>query len=520
MKEIEGKRILILTTVVGTILFSLALLLRLADQDLSAVGEFLSSHTLLEIFSVAVCFSIFGLRLAAHRFTKEFQSLYIGAAFLSVGVFQIMHLLTYEGMPDFAGPGSMNRADYFWVFARITFPAIIFAATTFPSRDYSRGQLWSLLIWVPFTLGVIAIDVAKLETLPLLYEPGQGATALMIGFEGVIIALFLLSIFSVWRWDRGMKDKGSGYLIGAMILGIFGEISTIAFPGPFDAFALTGHMFLFASFIMIFMSLFIRSIEEPYRKLAEAKKAVEKTNVDLNLEKIKSDRYFDFLAHDIANILAPVMSYGVMISSHPTAPGDVKRYSRKIVDQTDRAAKFITNMRRLSEAERVSTVTPPEYDLGKNLKPIEDRFRKEHQKKRISMKINAPENVPIVVAGGEYVEDIIFNILSNCAKHTRAEEARIVLTVTSQADGGKDFWQISIEDEGPGMPDNQKLSIANPFDTASRFARGVGSTISFMSAIAKHFGGKLWVEDRVKGTQSKGTRVVVILPAAITLKNG
>lgn len=517
--EIDGKKIVIWVAVIGAILFSVTLLLRVGDPGLSTLGDFLSAHAVLEVFSVAVCFAIFGLRVSAHRFTKEFQSLYIGAAFLSVGCFLLMHFLTYEGMPNLSGPGSMNRADYFWVFARVTFPAIIFAATTFPSKDYSKKQLWSLLLWIPFTFGVIAIDVAKLEELPMLYEAGQGATTLMIGFEVAIIVLFLLAIFSVWRWDRGVKDRGSAYIIGALILGIFGEVSTISFPGPFDAFAIVGHVFLFASFVLIFLALFIRSIEEPYRKLEEAKKAVEKTNIELNLEKIKSDRYFDFLAHDIANILAPVMSYGVMISSHPTAPGDIRRYSRKIVDQTDRAAKFITNMRRLSEAERVSTIDPPSYDLGSNLKPIEDKFRKEHVKKRISLRMSVPENTPIVVAGGEYVEDIMFSILGNCAKHTKAEEARITLTITPQTDGGRDFWRISIEDEGPGMPDNQKLSIANPFDTSSRFARGVGSTISFMSAIAKHFGGKLWVEDRVQGTQSKGTRVVVILPAVALKQN-
>jgi len=509
-----GKKLIIWVAIIGAILFFAALALRASDPGLSTVTDFLSIHTVLEVFSVAVCFAIFGLRISAHRFTREFQSLYIGAAFFSVGFFQLMHFLTYQGMPDFSGPSSMNRADYFWVFARITFPAIIFAATTFPRRDYSRTQLWSLLLWLPFTIGVIAVDVAHLEPLPTLYEAGSGATPLLMGFEVAIIALLLLAILSVWRWDRSIREKGSAYIIGALVLGIFAEISMVVYSGPYDAFALVGHVFGFASFVLIFLALFRRSIETPYWKLEETKRVVEKTNVELNIEKNRSDRYFDFLAHDIANILAPVMSYGVMISSHPTAPGDIRKYARKIVDQTDRAAKFITNMRRLSEAEKVSAIAPPSYDLGANLKSIEDRFRKEHAKKRISFKANAPADVPIIVAGGEYVEDILFSILSNSAKHTMADEARIALMIEPQVDeSGKAFWRISIDDEGPGMVDMQKLSIANPFDTSQRFARGVGSTISFMSAIAKHFGGKLWIEDRVPGTRAKGTRVIVTLPS-------
>ena len=517
--EMGGKRFILWVAAIGAILFAAALILRASDPGLSAVTDFLSMHTVIEVFIVAVCFAIFGLRMSAHRFTKEFQSLYIGAAFFSVGFFQLMHFLTYQGMPDFSGQNSMNRASYYWVFARVTFPAIIFAATTFPRRDYSRKQVWSLLLWLPFTIGVISMDIFNIEPLPLLYEAGQGATALMMGFEAAIIALFMLAIFSIWRWDRGMKEKGSAYLVSALVLGILAEVSMTIYPGAYDAFGLIGHLFGFASFVLIFLALFRRSIEMPYWKLEEAKKVVEKTNTDLIAEKSKSDRYFDFLAHDIANLLAPIMSYGVMISSHPTAPGEIRRYSRKIVDQTDKAAKFITNMRRLSEAEMVSPIAPPAYDISANLKAIEEKFRKENAKRRISFKAMMPENQQVSVAGGEFVEDILSSILQNCTKHTKAEEARIAMVISPLTDeAGKAFWRISIEDEGPGISDVQKANIANPFDTSQRFARGVGSTISFMSAMAKHFGGKLSIEDRVPGTQAKGTRVVVILPLAASTK--
>ena len=510
----NGRRFVLLTVALSAIAFIIVLVWRSADPSLSSVPDFLAYHSILDVFSVAVCFAIFGLRMSAHRFTKEFQSLYIGAAFFAVGFFLLFHILTYEGMPNFSGQGSMNRAAYYWIFAMVTFPAIILAATTFPRKDYNRRQLWSLLIWLPFTLGVVAVDMMRLEELPIFYENAQQATVLYSGFEGAIIALFALAIFSVWRWDRHIKEKSSSFMMSALALGILGEAAIVIYPGAYDAVGLFGHMFGFVSFVLIFLALFRGSVEVPYQTLDEAKKVVERTNVDLGVEKMRSDRYFDFLAHDIANILAPIMSYGVMISSHPNAPGDIRRYSRKIVDQTDKAAKFITNMRRLTEAEKTPPDACPSYDLTANIKSIEERFRREQGKKRMFITVKMPESRAVLLAGGEYVEDILFAVLGNAAKHTKMEEARITMEVTpdSTADGGM-MWRISVEDEGQGIPDPQKASIANPFDASQRFARGVGSTISFMSAISKHFGGDLKIEDRVPGDYKQGARVIVRLPA-------
>jgi signal transduction histidine kinase len=512
--SINGKKFVLMTVAIAAIVFIVALVWRSLDQNLSSVSDFLAYHIILDVFSVAVCFAIFGLRISAHRFTKEFQSLYIGAAFFAVGFFLLFHILTYEGMPDFSGQGSMNRASYYWIFALITFPAIILAATTFPRKDYNRIQLWSLLIWLPFSLGVVAVDVAHMEALPVFYDNAQQATMLYYGFEAGIIALFALAIFSVWRWDRHIREKGSAYMISALALGILGELALIIYPGAYDAFGLFGHMLGFVSFVLIFLALFRGSVEIPYQTLDDAKKVVEKTNVELGTEKMRSDRYFDFLAHDIANILAPIMSYGVMISSHPNAPGDIRRYSRKIVDQTDKAAKFITNMRRLTEAEKTPLDGSAAYNLTANMKSIEERFRREHAKKRMSFTVKMPENREVLVNGGEYVEDILFAVLGNAAKHTKMEEARIKLEVIPDTTpDGYLLWRITVEDEGQGIPDQQKASIANPFDATQRFSRGVGSTISFMSAIAKHFGGNLMILDRIPGDHTKGTRVIVHLPA-------
>ena len=272
----------------------------------------------------------------------------------------------------------------------------------------------------------------------------------------------------------------------------------------------------FAIFGLSFIILYRRTVEERHRKLEEARKSLEVALAGLTAEKNRSDKYFDFLAHDMANLLAPLMSYGVMISSHPTAPAEIKRYSRKIVEQTDRAARFITNMRRLLEAEEISPITPPAYDLSSNLKVLEDRLRKENLKKRISFKANMPENQQVTVVGGEFVDDILFTVLQNSAKHTKSDEVRIAVMISPLVDNtGMAFWNISIEDEGPGIPDSRKTAITSPFETSQKSAKGIGSTLSFMSAIAKHFGGRMWIEDRVPGTQGKGTRVVISMPCAV-----
>jgi PAS domain S-box-containing protein len=106
------------------------------------------------------------------------------------------------------------------------------------------------------------------------------------------------------------------------------------------------------------------------------------------------------------------------------------------------------------------------------------------------------------------VERILENLLSNAVRHTPAG-SRIWIRA-SREDGG---ILIVVEDEGPGVPEEMREAVFEPFrqiqDLATRNpSPGVGVGLSLVSRFAELHGGSAWVQDR----QGGGASFRVLLP--------
>ena len=153
-------------------------------------------------------------------------------------------------------------------------------------------------------------------------------------------------------------------------------------------------------------------------------------------------------------------------------------------------------------------------DLRDALKSKEDDLRKDYPSKRFTFNHDLPPEEAIRVGGREYILQMIDEILDNSAKHSKSEDVQIDIEV-AEAKGLADFdyWRVEISDNGPGIQDMMKTGMAaEAFDPENRFSRGIASSLSFMSLIAEHIGGRMRIQDRVEGDHTKGTKIVLMLP--------
>jgi signal transduction histidine kinase len=104
------------------------------------------------------------------------------------------------------------------------------------------------------------------------------------------------------------------------------------------------------------------------------------------------------------------------------------------------------------------------------------------------------------------VERIVENLLNNAARHTPAGTA--VQVVVTERDKGV---VVVVEDEGPGVPDDVKDEIFEPFRQGAAARGGVGIGLSLVQRFAELHGGTARVEDRPGG----GARFVVTLPGQV-----
>jgi signal transduction histidine kinase len=104
------------------------------------------------------------------------------------------------------------------------------------------------------------------------------------------------------------------------------------------------------------------------------------------------------------------------------------------------------------------------------------------------------------------IERIVENLLFNAAKYTPPDTPILV-----RVDGEQDGVVIAVEDRGPGIPDEHKSSLFEPFKRlpgAEKGPSGSGIGLSLVSRFAHLHGGRAWIADREGG----GASFCVFLP--------
>ncbi|WP_174590935.1 sensor histidine kinase [Methanocella conradii] len=120
-----------------------------------------------------------------------------------------------------------------------------------------------------------------------------------------------------------------------------------------------------------------------------------------------------------------------------------------------------------------------------------------------------------LVVANELIDEIFINLIENSIKHSPVDRPLIIdILQTMAREDGKAFIRVTIEDNGPGIPDDEKEKLFTRFYGGKTLAKGKGLGLYLVKTLAENFGGKIKVEDRVPGDYTKGVRFIVMLPAA------
>lgn len=124
----------------------------------------------------------------------------------------------------------------------------------------------------------------------------------------------------------------------------------------------------------------------------------------------------------------------------------------------------------------------------------------------LDLVVSLPDELPVFVADGARIVQILYNLLSNAAKFSEPG-ARVQLMVEPRGD----WIRFIIEDEGVGVPEEIKGDVFDRFEgrSISGRQRGAGLGLTIVEAFVQLHGGTVIMEQR----QPRGARVIVNLPA-------
>jgi two-component system sensor histidine kinase KdpD len=167
-----------------------------------------------------------------------------------------------------------------------------------------------------------------------------------------------------------------------------------------------------------------------------------------------------------------------------------------ISDEADRLSALVSDLLDLSRIEAGS------LKVKRQTSNLEDLIHLAAQRADPSpgkrLQINLPENLPTVDVDRRRIEVVLRNLIENAAKYA-GDESPIYVNVTCNQEN----IIVSVEDEGPGIPDDQRQRIFEGFyrleNGFNRTAPGSGLGLAICQGFVQAHGGNIWVESREQG---------------------
>ncbi len=228
----------------------------------------LGIHLVLELFSIVVAALV--VTVSWHTFDRRVAQathVLIGG-FTVVGVCDLLHVLTYRGMPEFLSESSTPRAIFFWLMGR-SFEAATVAALGLglvPKR--SRG-FW-LAAGAVTAAAIVGVGSFALDSLPTTFVDGTGVTPFKAGCEYALCAANLLLAAALWRRGRRTRTEQAAMLsFSSLAMGI-GGLAFTSYVAPSDFQNIVGHLYKVAAYVLLYRATFMASIRAPYDALEES----------------------------------------------------------------------------------------------------------------------------------------------------------------------------------------------------------------------------------------------------------
>jgi signal transduction histidine kinase len=240
---------------------------------------------------------------------------------------------------------------------------------------------------------------------------------------------------------------------------------------------------------------------------------VKESEEALKKEKSLANMYLDLMAHDINN-LNQVAIGNIEIAIYDLQQKKIEErelldFLNKSLDTMYQETALINNVKTLQRL-KTEQLRYEDVDLGKIIAEAARDYPK-IPGREVTIYYEKPEKCYVKANG--LLKAVFLNIIGNSVKHSTGP-VRIWVAVDSAMVNGKKYYEVSVADDGPGIPDEMKEHLFTRFKSDGVKATGHGLGLYLVKTIVEDFGGRVRVEDRVPGDHSRGAKFIVLLPAA------
>jgi PAS domain S-box-containing protein len=243
---------------------------------------------------------------------------------------------------------------------------------------------------------------------------------------------------------------------------------------------------------------------------------LKSVEMELHEAKSQAEMYLDLMGHDINNLSQVGIGYLELALNELNSRGKLEAKDRTLLEKALEtqlsSSRLIDNVRKI-QMSRAGGLKFRPIDLCEILADLREHYS--HVPGReVDIRLVAARQC--FIYANELIRDVFMNIIGNAIKHSPPDRRlEVVIGLKSMIRDNKDIYEVSIEDNGPGIPNDLKKRLFTRFERGKAKATGRRLGLYLVKTLLEDMGGSISVEDRVRGNYHKGSRFIVLLPAIL-----
>src|SRR6266850_2033297 len=206
------------------------------------------------------------------------------------------------------------------------------------------------------------------------------------------------------------------------------------------------------------------------------------------------------IAHEVKNPLAGIQGM-IQLTSRSLSPDNPLLGTFAILEkETKRCRTIIDNLLKFARQENLEPEPIALHEVVEDTRAI---LHHELSLHKITLETAISQNLPLIHGSANQIQQVLMNLILNAEQAMESRgSGRIDVKAVPQGD---DFVELSVEDDGPGIPRAVQARIFEPFFTTKPPGKGTGLGLAVTFGIMRAHGGAI----RVESEEGRGTKFIL-----------
>ncbi len=229
-----------------------------------SLHNYLFFHSLAEGFATLVACTIFVLAWNCRRYFENQYFVFLGIAFLSVGILHLVHAFAYKGMNLMPGYDA-NAPTQLWIATRYLASLSLLAAPLMLRRRIKPAFLFAGYGLIVLFLLLSILDWRIFPDCFL--EGAEGLTPFKKISEYLISLILIASGGLIFHLRRHFDPDVLRWLLLSIAFSVVAELSFTAYASVYGFSNMLGHYLMIISFYFIYKAVIQTGLAKPYKLL-------------------------------------------------------------------------------------------------------------------------------------------------------------------------------------------------------------------------------------------------------------